>query len=99
MGVLPLELPPGVTRKSLALDGSETFTITGIAALRAPRQQVNCTIAYGNGRTQTLSLLARLDTRLELEYYRQGGILNYVLRARLGRSGPRRSSAGAGASR
>jgi aconitate hydratase len=99
MGVLPLELPAGVTRKSLGLTGRETFDIAGIATMTAPRQQLRCTITFDDGRTQTLSLLARLDTRLELEYYRQGGILNHVLRARLARGAQRTASPNAGASR
>jgi aconitate hydratase len=99
MGVLPLEFPPGISRQSLGFAGSERFDITGIASMSAPRQQLRCTITRDDGRTQTLSLLARLDTKLELEYYRQGGILNHVLRGRLARGAQRPASRGAGASR
>jgi aconitate hydratase len=102
MGVLPLEFPPGVTRKSLALNGSERFDITGIATMSSPREQLTCTITREDGRTQALSLLSRLDTKLELEYYRHGGILNHVLRGRLARGAqavaPRSATSGRGRS-
>jgi aconitate hydratase len=99
MGVLPLEFPAGVTRKSLELRGSETFDIAGIETMSGPRQALRCTITGHDGRTRTLSLLARLDTKLELGYYRQGGILNHVLRGRLARGAQRSASRSASASR
>ena len=79
MGVLPLQFPAGVSRESLRLDGSETFDITGIAELK-PLGNMACTITRTNGEQETLDLLCRIDTLNELEYYRQGGILHYVLR-------------------
>jgi aconitate hydratase len=83
MGVLPLQFAPGVTRKTLALDGSETFDISGLAAGLAPRRELECTVTRRDGSRSTIKLLARLDTRQEVEYYRHGGILHYVLRNRL----------------
>jgi aconitate hydratase len=80
MGVLPLEFPQGVTRKSLNLDGSETFDITGIAGGITPRMKVKCKITRINGSSETLDLVCRIDTLDEVEYYRHGGILQYVLR-------------------
>ena len=79
MGVLPLQFAPGVGRESLGLDGSETFNITGIPDLK-PLGQVACCITRANGEQIALQLLCRIDTLNELEYYRQGGILHYVLR-------------------
>jgi len=83
MGVLPLELPAGVTRKTLGLDGSETFDITGLTGELTPRMPVPCTITRSDGSRIDLLLTARLDTRVEVDYYRHGGILHYVLRSRL----------------
>jgi len=83
MGVLPLQLPAGTTRRTLGLEGSETFDILGIGGGLAPQGELMCTIAHMDGRRQSLGLLARLDTRRELAYYRHGGQLHYVVRNRL----------------
>ncbi len=80
MGVLPLQFKDGDTRKSLGLDGSETIDITGVAGGIQPLMDVDCTMHHADGRTQTLKLLCRIDTADEVEYYRNGGILHYVLR-------------------
>ncbi|MBV8074336.1 MAG: aconitate hydratase AcnA [Candidatus Eremiobacteraeota bacterium] len=82
MGVLPLEFEPGTTRKTLALDGSERFTIDGIRALH-PRARVACTIERLDGSREAIQLLARIDTAVEFEWYRSGGILPHVLRLML----------------
>jgi aconitate hydratase len=82
MGVLPLQLPEGATRRTLGLEGSEVLDIPGMAGL-APGCEVQCTITRTNGETQALKLRCRLDTGHELEYYRHGGLLHYVLRSRL----------------
>ncbi|MFZ5610509.1 MAG: aconitate hydratase AcnA [Pseudomonadota bacterium] len=81
MGVLPLQFPAGVTRKTLRLDGSETFDIEGIKGRLKPRQKVKLTIHRGDGRTETVSLLCRIDTLDEADYFKHGGILHYVLRS------------------
>ncbi|HTO84197.1 MAG TPA: aconitate hydratase AcnA, partial [Methylomirabilota bacterium] len=80
MGVLPLQFKDGMTRKTLALDGSETFDITGVAAGIKPRMDVACRITRKDGSTQDVTLLCRIDTLDEVEYYRHDGILPYVLR-------------------
>ncbi len=78
MGVAPLELPAGVTWKTLGLDGSELVDISGITPDMAPRANVICTICRANGATEKLILRCRLDTRREIAWYQSGGILNYV---------------------
>ena len=83
MGVLPLQFTDGATRKTLALDGSETFDIEDLTGPLAPRTAVAATIRRGSGALDKINLLMRLDTRQEIEYYRHGGILHYVLRKRL----------------
>ncbi len=82
MGVLPLEFARGVTRKTLGLDGSEVFDVSGIAAV-TPRAELPCTVTRADGRREELKLVARLDTAREVEYFRHGGLLHYVLRQRL----------------
>ena len=79
MGVLPLQFADGVTRQTLALDGSETFTITNVAGLR-PRQDVEVTLTRADGATSSFKTRCRIDTVNELEYFLNGGILQYVLR-------------------
>ena len=79
MGVLPLELPSEVSKSSLQLEGTEVFHITGVKELR-PRGKVTVTINRINGKTQTFQVHCRLNTKDEMEYYRHGGILSYVLR-------------------
>jgi aconitate hydratase len=79
MGVLPLQFADGVTRQTLELTGDETFTITGVSALR-PRQDVEVTLTRADGTTETFQTRCRIDTVNELEYFLNGGILQYVLR-------------------
>ncbi len=80
MGVLPLEFKDGQNRETLKLDGTETFDISGIADGIKPRMDVKCTIHRADGATEEVTLLCRIDTLDEVEYYRNGGILPYVLR-------------------
>ena len=79
MGVLPLQFAEGVTRETLGLDGSETFTIRNVATLR-PRQDVEVELVRADGRKETFTTRCRIDTVNELEYFLNGGILHYVLR-------------------
>jgi aconitate hydratase len=83
MGVLPLQFPRGVTRKTLRLDGSEVLDVTGIASGLSPRANLKLEIRRKDGKEETLDLLARIDTRREIEYYQHGGQLHYVVRSRL----------------
>jgi aconitate hydratase len=88
MGVLPLEFPAGVTRKTLALAGDEVIDVVGINGTMAPRSQLDCTVTRADGRPERLRLLARLDTKREVEYFRHGGLLHYVVRHRLSHEVP-----------
>ncbi len=83
MGVLPLQFTGDDNRKSLGLKGTETFDITGIADGITPRMDVSCTIHYANGTSKDITLLCRIDTADEVDYYRHGGILQFVLRSML----------------
>ncbi|MBG9388072.1 aconitate hydratase AcnA [Caenimonas aquaedulcis] len=83
MGVLPLELPAHVTRETLQLNGMETIDLQGIATMEAPGQAIRCTITHAGGRRRSLQLRARIDTQRELEYFRNGGLLEKVIRDRL----------------
>ena len=80
MGVLPLQFPEGVNRQTLKLDGTETFDLTGLGGGVQPRMTVNLVVHRADGATETVALLCRIDTLDEVEYYRNGGILHYVLR-------------------
>ena len=80
MGVLPLVFKDGMTRETLKLDGSEIVDIAGIAEGLRPRMDLDCTITRADGSKETIKLLCRIDTEDELEYYKNGGILHYVLR-------------------
>ncbi|KTT69733.1 aconitate hydratase AcnA [Sphingomonas endophytica] len=79
MGVLPLQFAEGVTRETLKLTGDETFTIHHVADLR-PRQEVTVTLKRQDGSTEQFQTRCRIDTVNELEYFLNGGILQYVLR-------------------
>ncbi|WP_119419909.1 aconitate hydratase AcnA [Desertibaculum subflavum] len=93
MGVLPLQFPEGVTRKSLNLDGSEVIDIGGLASGIRPRMDVPMTITRKDGSKQVVQLKCRIDTLDEVEYYRHGGILHYVLRNLMGSGGEARKAA------
>ncbi|MDH3230077.1 MAG: aconitate hydratase AcnA [Alphaproteobacteria bacterium] len=80
MGVLPLEFKDGASRKTLKLDGSEVFDISGVAGGIEPRQDVACRITRADGSSEEIQLTCRIDTMDEVEYFRHGGILQYVLR-------------------
>ncbi len=79
MGVLPLQFVEGVSWKTLGLTGAETVTIDGITEL-LPRQTVTVQVAFPGGATQSFEAKVRIDTENELDYFRNGGILHYVLR-------------------
>jgi aconitate hydratase len=80
MGVLPLQFKDGDTAASLGLDGTETFAITGITALNNGGVPKVLTVTAGN---KSFSAKLRIDTPGEADYYRHGGIMQYVLRSLL----------------
>lgn len=82
MGILPLEFPQGVTRKTLNLTGDETLDISGLQQLTTG-QTVNVTITYADGHSEVIPTRCRIDTSNELTYYRNDGILHYVIRKML----------------
>ncbi|HET8612624.1 MAG TPA: aconitate hydratase AcnA [Sphingomonas sp.] len=79
MGVLPLQFAAGVDRQTLKLDGSERFTIENVANIR-PRQTVTVKLTRADGSTTSFETRCRIDTVNELDYFLNGGILQYVLR-------------------
>ncbi len=79
MGVLPLVFEDGTSWQSLGIQGDEVVTIRGIADLK-PRQSTTAEIVFADGRKENVPLLVRIDTLDELDYFRNGGILHYVLR-------------------
>ena len=83
MGVLPLQFQKGVDATSLGLDGSETVSVSGISGQLKPGQLVELRIDRADGRSESVTVVLRLDNDMEIEYYRHGGILHKVLRQRL----------------
>jgi aconitate hydratase len=79
MGILALQFEPGTDRKTLALDGSETFDIVGFGGEVRPRMMVTLIVHRLRGEAVRVPLICRIDTLDEVEYYRAGGILPYVL--------------------
>jgi aconitase A len=80
MGVLPLQFKPGESRESLGLTGRETFDIEGIDGALKPHQEITIHATREDGSTLDFTAIARLDGPVDIEYYRQGGILPAVLR-------------------
>ena len=80
MGVLPCQFREGTSAQSLNLNGSERFDLLGISDNLQPGQEVSLVIHRSDGSTETIPLVARVDTPIEVDYYRHGGILPYVLR-------------------
>jgi len=83
MGILPLEFKPGTTRKTLLLTGKETIDLLGLTGKIEPRMTVRAVIHRGGQDKMECDLVCRIDTVNEAEYYRHGGILQYVLRGLL----------------
>ena len=80
MGVIPFEFADGVTRRDLSLSGDETVTITGLAGSLRPRMAAQCEIAYADSSSKRIQLLCRVDTEVEIDYLKHGGVLHFVLR-------------------
>jgi len=87
MGVIPLQLPAGVTRATLALDGTEVFDLPGTGPELRPGATIACVVRRADGSSETVPLRCRIDTSRELAWYRAGGVLHYVLRETLRREG------------
>ncbi len=80
MGILPLQFIDGMDRKKLKLTGSEIITVNGIEKGLSPGDKLSVEFKYQNGEIKKIKMLCRIDTNNELEYYKHGGILQYVLR-------------------
>ena len=80
MGVLPLEFAPGFSRLSLGLTGTETYQIEGLSEGLEPRKHLVVRAVADNGTETSFPALVRIDSPLEIEQYRHGGILPYVVR-------------------
>ena len=83
MGILPLQFKAGQNAESLGLTGHETLTIRGLAGEIRPRQDVTVEVERKDGSKGSFTATARLDTPVDINYYRNGGILQTVLRKML----------------
>jgi aconitate hydratase len=86
MGVLPLQFKGSDSMASLNLTGDETFALTGLSGDIKPQQDVTLTVTRKDGSTQSATLLLRIDTPIEVDYYRNGGILPFVLTELMGKA-------------
>jgi aconitate hydratase len=84
MGVLPLQFAEGASVQSLGLNGSESYSITGLSDSIRPGQSLTLEIKRASGESQSVPVKLRIDTPIEIDYYRHGGILQFVLRQLLG---------------
>jgi len=80
MGVLPCQFKEGTTAQTLELEGTETYDILGLSENLQPRQELTLVIHRPDGTAHKVPITARIDTPIEVEYYRHGGILPFVLR-------------------
>jgi aconitate hydratase len=83
MGVLPLQFKAGESADTFGITGREAFTIVGVSGDWTPRQDVTIDMVRPDGRRQAFVVAARLDSPVEINYYRNGGILQTVLRKML----------------
>ncbi len=83
MGVLPLQFKNGTNAQTLNLTGTESFDLEGLTADLKPQQEVTLVIRRDNGKTEKVALWLRIDTPIEVDYYKHGGILPFVLRSLL----------------
>ncbi len=93
MGVLPLQFLDGATAQSLGLDGSEIFSITGLSDKVRPGHHATLEIQDNEGKSRSVPVKLRIDTPIEIDYYRHGGILPFVLRQLLARQARRSQTA------
>jgi len=80
MGILPLQFHEVTTAQTLGLDGTETYDIVGLGEDLKPRQELVLRISRKDGSTQDVTVKVRIDTPIEVDYYRHGGILPFILR-------------------
>ncbi|MBP5760397.1 MAG: aconitate hydratase, partial [Verrucomicrobia bacterium] len=80
MGILPLQFKEGISAQTLNLDGTETYDILGLDTELKPQQDITVRVTRKDGTAQEVQVTCRIDTPIEVEYYRHGGILPYVLR-------------------
>jgi aconitate hydratase len=80
MGVLPCQFREGESAQSLGFDGTETFDLLGLSDDVKPRQELTLVVHRANGKIDQVPVVLRIDTAIEVDYYRNGGILQYVLR-------------------
>jgi aconitate hydratase len=85
MGVLPLQFVDGTNAQTLGLDGSEIYATNGLADAIEPGQMVTLEITRKDGKQETIPVKLRIDTPIEIDYYRHGGILPFVLRELMAR--------------
>ena len=85
MGVLPLQFAEGISAQTLKLDGSEFFSIAGLSDTIEPGQMVTLEIKRKDGKQEKVPVKLRIDTPIEIDYYRHGGILPFVLRELMAR--------------
>ena len=80
MGILPMQFQEGTTAQTLGLDGTETYDIVGLGEDLEPRQDMILRITRKDGSVQDVTVKVRIDTPIEVDYYRHGGILPFILR-------------------
>ena len=80
MGVAPLIFTDGQNAESLGLDGTETYSISGLAENLTPHKMLDVKAVHASGKETNFKAEARFDSAIEIEYYKNGGILQYVLR-------------------
>jgi aconitate hydratase A / 2-methylisocitrate dehydratase len=85
MGILPCQFPDGVSAQTLGLDGTETYELTGVSGPVRPRQLAKLVVHRKDGMAEEVTVTVRIDTPIETEYHRHGGIMPYVLRQLLAR--------------
>jgi aconitate hydratase len=86
MGVLPCQFEEGTSAQTLALDGSETFDLLGLEAGIRPRQSLTLVVHRAGREAEKVPVTLRIETPIEVEFYRYGGILPYVLRQLLAKA-------------
>jgi aconitate hydratase len=92
MGVLPLQFTGSDSAQSLSLKGDETIDIVGLATLE-PQQELKLQITSADSRKTEITVKLRIDTPIEIDYYRHGGILPFVLRELMASAGPAKAKA------